>query len=219
MRTNQQKGPMSKEWNEDEGILSLQEFKPQMPATVSIGLTVAKDPVKREELKKIFISVLRSTASVVDACKICQVPKSLAYVWRTEDPEFAYRWDQIFKNEMLPHLEAEAIRRAMNGSDLMLIFMMKALDRDKYDDKVAEKNVTTPSIRIEMFDVDKSAIAISSNAGNNETIPGVKYLDAPIDGDIIDGQKAFPTTTENKQASEVVITDAPIAGTEGVGKK
>lgn len=200
-------------WNEEEGILSLQEFKPLMPISVSNGIQVAKDPVKREELKRIFLSVLRSTAEVVSAAKVCQIPKSLAYIWRAEDPEFAFRWDKIFQSELLPHLEAEAVRRAMNGSDLLLMFMMKALDRNKYDDKVAEKTVSQPSITIQMIDVDAKLLAHSVNT---TTIPAVKY----IDGDILDGEKTIASVIEGSR--EVVTIDSgnePATGTEGTSKE
>lgn len=202
-------------WNDEEGILSLVEFRPQMPVTVSIGITVAKDPVKREELKRVFLSVLRSTASVQDACKICQIPQSLGYVWRTEDPEFAYKWDQIFKSEMIPHLEAEAVRRAMHGSDLLLMFMLKALDRNKYDDKVAEKIVSQPSITIQMLDVDKSLLVAANSHG---VVPSVKYLD----GVILEGQenaKEKNITDNGTIRDEVGNKHELITGSEGASEE
>lgn len=208
-------------WNEEEGVLSLVEFKPQMPVTLSVGISVAKDPVKREELKRIFLSVLRSTASVQDAAKICQIPLSLGYVWRTEDPEFAYKWDQIVKSEMIPHLESEAVRRAMNGSDLLLMFMLKALDRDKYDDKVAEKRVAQPTITIQMLDVDKALLGKAESHGVNgsSVVPAVKYLDGVIlEGEKADGE-AKSITDLRKDPHEIGSSNEPTPRTEGTSKE
>jgi hypothetical protein len=200
-------------WNEEEGILTLEEFKPVVPVSVSLGIEVAKDPVKREKLKAVFIDVFRSTGNVVDAAKICQIPKSLAYTWRKQDPEFAYRWDQVTKTDVLPHLEAEAIRRALNGSDLMLIFMLKALDREKYDDKAAEKRQNVPSITIKMVDVDNVAIAVAN--GSDKTVPAVNY----VTGEVINGQKALPAVVEGQVVNGSRNSNEPIAGAKGASTK
>lgn len=201
----------TEDWNEVEGILTLERFRPVIPVEVSIGIKASRDPIERQKLKKIFLDVLRSTASVVDAANICKIPKSLAFAWRSNDPEFGYLWDQIIKTETLPKLEAEAIRRALNGSDLMLIFMLKALDREKYDDKVAEKNtVHKPNIMIQIRDVDKSLIAIASS----NSVPGIDYET----GKQLDGKKDI-TTPVDAEYTESGPSNGPVTSTEGVGKK
>lgn len=193
-------------WNEEEGILSLQEFRPQVPVEVSLGIKASRDPDTRRELKKVFLDVLRSTGSILEASRICKIPKSLAFAWRHQDPEFAYRWDQISKTELLPHLEAEAIRRALNGSDLLLMFMMKALDREKYDDKAAEKHVNRPQIMIQIRDVDKSLVAIAGSSA----VPGIEYET----GKLLDGKKNEPAPIE-AEFDGPVPSNGPITGSEG----
>lgn len=204
------------EWNEEEGILTLQEFKPQLPASVSIGLVAARDPEKKRTLKKVFLEALQATGLVTEASKICQIPKSLAFQWRAEDPEFSFRWDKLIKGELLPHLEAEAFRRAMNGSDLLLMFMMKAYDRERFDDKAAEKVVARPSIMIQIRDVDKTLVAISDTS---KTVPAIDYksgklLDAKKDSvtDIIDAEHSV-------EVGEVRSTNGPITGSTGASKE
>lgn len=198
------------DWNEEEGILCLQQFKPTIPVEVSLGIKASRDPTARRELKKVFLDILRSTGSILDAARICKIPKSLAFSWRHQDPEFAYRWDQITKAELLPHLEAEAIRRALNGSDLLLMFMMKALDRDKYDDKVAEKTVNRPNITIQIRDVDKSMVAIAGSG----YIPGADYGS----GRLLDGKKN-ESAAVNAEFKSTDVNNGPSTSTKGVGEK
>ncbi len=200
----------TEDWNEEEGILALEQFKPQVPVEVSLGIKSARDPVARRKLKEVFLDVLRSTGSILDAARICKIPKSLAFGWRHQDPEFAFRWDQITKAEMLPHLEAEAIRRALNGSDLLLMFMMKALDREKYDDKAAEKYVNKPNITIQIRDVDRTLIAVAGQG----YVPPVNYES----GKLLDGKKDSTPAIE-AEFTQSGISDGPIASTERVGEK
>ena len=200
----------TEDWNEEEGILSLEQFKPQVPVEVSLGIKSARDPLARRKLKEIFLDVLRSTGSILDAARICKIPKSLAFGWRHQDPEFAFRWDQITKAEMLPHLEAEAIRRALNGSDLLLMFMMKALDREKYDDKAAEKYVNKPNITIQIRDVDRTLIAVSGQG----YIPPVNYED----GKLLNGKKDSTSAIE-AEFTQSGSSNGPITGSERVGEK
>lgn len=199
------------EFYDDQEALFLVPFKPKVPAEVSIGIMAARQPEQRRKLKKVFLDALRATASVVDAAKICQIPKTLAFAWRHEDPEFRTIWDEIVKGELLPQLEAEAIRRALNGSDLMLIFMLKAMDRSKYDDKAAEKIIDKPSVTIQIRDVDKSLVAIASS--NNE-VPAINYGT----GKQLDGKKA-ESATINAEFEEIKPGNESPASAKTVGEK
>lgn len=206
----------TQDWNEEEGILTLQEFRPEVPASVSIGLVAARDPEKKRTLKKVFLEALQSTGLVTEASKICQIPKSLAFQWRMEDPEFQTRWDMTVKGQILPHLEAEAIRRAMNGSDLLLMFMLKAIDRERFDDKAAEKVVARPSIVVQIRDVDRTLIAISDTS---KVVPAIEYksgklLDAKENSsaDIVDAEYV-------KSDGEAASRNGPITSTEKTGKE
>jgi hypothetical protein len=179
MSNDSEKDTIDSSFNESEAALILQEFRPTIPQTVTNGIQLSKDPVKRQEIKRDFLTILRSTANVLHAAKACKIPTAIAYIWRAEDPEFAFKWDKIIEAEMLPHLEAEAIRRAINGSDTLMMFMLKALNRSKYDDKLAEKAAERPSITIQMLDVDKTIITA---ANDQLSLPATNY----IDGQVID---------------------------------
>lgn len=92
------------------------------------------------ELKLEFLTHLRETGMVDEAARLSDVTEGSVYRWRSKDQNFAEQWDSIIHNHVLPKLEQTAIRRAIDGSDLMLIFLMKAYDRDRYDDKIVMAN-------------------------------------------------------------------------------
>jgi hypothetical protein len=56
------------------------------------------------------------------------------YDWREADAEFAAAWDAALGLGG-DALEDEAIRRAMNGSDYLMVFMLKALKPEKYRER------------------------------------------------------------------------------------
>lgn len=91
--------------------------------------------------KKDFLEFLEESGLVEEAASQIDVSTKTVYRWRVQDPAFAAEWDEIIRNKVLPRLEAEAIKRAIGGSDLMLIFLMKAYKRDMYDDKIAAANI------------------------------------------------------------------------------
>lgn len=92
------------------------------------------------ELKMEFLANLRETGMVDEAARLMDITEGSVYRWRSKDQTFAEKWDEIIHSYVLPKLEQTAIRRAIDGSDLMLIFLMKAYDRDRYDDKVVMAN-------------------------------------------------------------------------------
>ena len=51
------------------------------------------------------------------------------------DPAFHEAWQEALEIA-LENLEAEARRRAMSGSDTLLIFLLKSLKPDTYGDKI-----------------------------------------------------------------------------------
>lgn len=98
--------------------------------------TIPQDKI-REEMKKAFLEAYAATALVRTAADIVGVPNTTLYGWRAQDPEFAEEWDRTTHTLILPQLEQAAIERAMDKSDLLLIFLMKAYNRKMYDDKQA----------------------------------------------------------------------------------
>src|SRR3954469_19642841 len=90
------------------------------------------DPeVKR---KNVFLNALSETGIVRSACAAAGVSRNKAYRWR-EDPNFRKQWD-VNLEEAADILEQEAWNRARNGSDTLLIFLLKGLRPERYNDKI-----------------------------------------------------------------------------------
>lgn len=106
----------------------------------------------------VFIEELRKRGNVSAACRIADISRQTAYDWRNSFPIFKQRWDDACI-EAKERLEEEAFRRAHDGvqshrktfdlkgnvtseeiitkySDTLMIFLLKSLDRDKYQDRI-----------------------------------------------------------------------------------
>lgn len=62
---------------------------------------------------------------MIALCLAAGISKSHAYELRQRDEDFALRWADAIE-EGTERLEEEARRRAMDGSDTLLIFLLKA---------------------------------------------------------------------------------------------
>lgn len=91
----------------------------------------------REEMKRAFLEAYAATALVRAASEAVGIPQGTLYGWRASDPMFAEAWDKVTHTLILPQLEQAAIERAMDKSDLLLMFLMKAYSRKMYDDRQA----------------------------------------------------------------------------------
>jgi hypothetical protein len=89
-----------------------------------------------------FIKRLRNTGNVRLSCEAADVPRSTVYRWRDKWSTFADEWDEALE-DACDLLEEEAWRRAIdNGSDRLLMFLLKAHRQDKYGDR-QELDITT----------------------------------------------------------------------------
>ncbi len=80
---------------------------------------------KRTDWQDRFITAFAETGIVVDAAKAVGVGRSLVYAERDRNPDFKARWDAI-EEWTTEELEQVAKRRARDGSDLLMIFLLKA---------------------------------------------------------------------------------------------
>jgi hypothetical protein len=71
-----------------------------------------------------FLAVLRS-ATVSDAARAAGVGRSTVYDRRDRDAEFRQAWDDVVE-QSVEELELEARKRAMEGSDQLLMFLLRA---------------------------------------------------------------------------------------------
>lgn len=79
--------------------------------------------------------------SVSMACRSARLGRTTYYRWRQDDREFALACEAAIETGT-DRLEDEAKRRAMgkDGSDTLLIFLLKARRPDKYKDRVSNEH-------------------------------------------------------------------------------
>jgi transposase-like protein len=93
---------------------------------------MANRTIRNDKNAVAFIEALSETGNVTHACDQAGLRRRTIYEWRDDDPAFADAWEQAL--EIGTHaLEDEARRRAMGGSDVLLIFMLKSLRPEKYN--------------------------------------------------------------------------------------
>jgi len=90
---------------------------------------MAHKPAKRDK----FLEALADTGQVNSACAVAGIVKATAYNWRKSDKEFAAKWSEAI-DQSTSELEDEAISRAMDKSDNLLMFLLKSRD-PKYRDR------------------------------------------------------------------------------------
>jgi len=78
-----------------------------------------------EGWKEQFLDVLKTTNLVSEACKVVGIHRPTAYRHREQDPEFAERWQEVIESST-DVLEQICVRRAAEGSDQLMMFMLKA---------------------------------------------------------------------------------------------
>jgi hypothetical protein len=78
------------------------------------GAALMRAPEVTELHKERFIKALSSGKSPTYAAEQAEVSRSMAYIWRAEDPEFAKAWKNAAA-EGIDRIEDEAHRRAVEG--------------------------------------------------------------------------------------------------------
>jgi hypothetical protein len=93
-------------------------------------------PSKKEQ----FIEQLQRDGNVTRSCEAVKLARSTVYGWKREQQEFAAQWDHAV-DIGVGALEDEAVKRALKGSDILLIFLLKANKPEKYSDRVRQELV------------------------------------------------------------------------------
>lgn len=89
-----------------------------------------------------FVERLVKGETITAASKAAGVCRKTAYNWRESDKAFADAWDDAIEVGT-EKLETEATRRALDGSDTLLIFLLKARRPKVYRERVSTE-VTGP---------------------------------------------------------------------------
>jgi hypothetical protein len=121
---------------------------PSVPGTKA---TKSKSP-----WRKVFIEALRDSASVLYACKVAGVARSTVYRRRKDDPKFAQAWTYAIE-EAIDMLELEARSRTLKGSDVLLMFLLKAARPEMYRENVRVQHTAVPRQKIRIVNVVRPA--------------------------------------------------------------
>lgn len=118
-----------------------------------LGPMARKPTSPKHDRQTAFLEALETGVSIRAATKLAGVGCSTVFEWRKADLDFAVDWEAAYASGT-DLLVAEAHRRAVNGvvtkvyfdggqrveirkySDLLLIFLLKARDPARYDDRV-----------------------------------------------------------------------------------
>ena len=88
------------------------------------------------EIKTRFLAAIQLGVSVVEAARWVGISRRTLYRWRHSDPEFARAWDNPVKdNPMVLSLEFEAFKRAINGNDRLLVFLLRSYHPDIFNER------------------------------------------------------------------------------------
>ena len=72
-----------------------------------------------------FLAAYQSGATTRQAAQIAGVDRATFYRWRDSDPEFAQAWLESHDKSM-EDLEVQAYKRAIQGNDRLLMFLLKS---------------------------------------------------------------------------------------------
>lgn len=111
------------------------------------------------EWREPFLAALRNSGNVRAACQAANVSRPVAYKHRNEYPKFAAQWDDALE-DACDVLEAEARTRARGGSDLLLIFLLKAHRPEKFRENQRIEHVGSDGGPIQIKPIDyRQAVA------------------------------------------------------------
>lgn len=86
--------------------------------------------------QRVFVEQLVKGQTITAAAKASGICRRTAYSWRESDKTFAEAWDDALEIGT-EKLETEATRRALEGSDTLLIFLLKARRPKVYRERVS----------------------------------------------------------------------------------
>ena len=81
--------------------------------------------------KAAFLAALAQCGNVTEAARKTGIARMCHYDWLKRDPDYV-KATEVAVEESIQHLEQVARKRAVTGSDLLLIFLLKAHRPEKY---------------------------------------------------------------------------------------
>lgn len=98
------------------------------------GGSIIRPPSRRDWPAR-FLELVRQTGNTRLSADGAGVDRTTPYARAARDPRFAAQWAQA-QEDAVDVLEAEARRRALSGSDAILMFLLRALRPDRYRDSI-----------------------------------------------------------------------------------
>lgn len=86
--------------------------------------------------KQAFITAYQQCATITGAAAAVGVHRSQHYSWLDKDPWYVDQFEHA-EQSVVDMLESEAVRRAIAGSDTLLIFLLKGLRPDRYQQRTS----------------------------------------------------------------------------------
>lgn len=83
--------------------------------------------------KERYLRALEKTGTLTSGCKAARVSPNTVYKWREMDDAFVIS-ERLARDVCADELEASVIRRARGRSDVLAMFMLKAMRPAKYRD-------------------------------------------------------------------------------------
>lgn len=101
-----------------------------------------RKPIVQTQIET-FFNLLEQTGNITTSCLGSGISRNTIYVYM-EDTSFKQRVDKA-KETAIEHLEGYALERAKNGSDVLIMFLLKSLRPEKYRDnpKIIQNNMPT----------------------------------------------------------------------------
>lgn len=106
--------------------------------------------------KKRFLKAVEQVGTLTAGCRAARVSPHTVYQWREFDLEFSLL-EQEARNRCADELEAVVIRRAKRRSDLLAMFMLKAMRPEKYRERFDVTTGGQPMIKA-VSDVELEAV-------------------------------------------------------------
>ena len=90
--------------------------------------------IRTETTRERFLAKLSETGNVTETCALTNINRPTVYAWRNSDESFARAWDAALELGA-DAMEDEARRRALAGSDALMVFMLRALRPERYRER------------------------------------------------------------------------------------
>jgi len=123
-----------------------------------------------DKIKNKFLSELAQAQSVSCAARTTGVSRTAYYKLREADHVFKRNWQDALE-QGVDALEDEAVRRALQGSDTLLIFLLKGAKPDKYRDNVHVQQEVSGEVTLTWSDRLSRAHTALEERRNGHALP------------------------------------------------